>query len=132
MREYEAIFILAPTLDEEHTQAIIDSLRQAAEERGAEVANVDRWGRRRLAYPVKKHTDGQYVIFTLLADSNVALRELERRVRVSDSIIRFLAIRVDLERKRAEGRKRKKERRRTEPATPAPTEDSASREASHA
>ena len=132
MREYEAVFILAPTLDEEQTQAIIDSLRQAAEERGAEVANVDRWGRRRLAYPVKKHTDGQYVIFTVLADSNVALRELERRVRVSDSIIRFLAIRVDLERKRAEGRKRKKERRKTGPEAPAPAQGSASREASHA
>ncbi len=132
MREYEAIFILAPTLDEEQTQAIIDSLQQAAEERGAQVANVDRWGRRRLAYPVKKHRDGQYVIFTLLADSNVALRELERRVRVSDSIIRFLAIRVDLERKRAEGRKRKRERRKTKPEAAAPAPGSASREASHA
>jgi small subunit ribosomal protein S6 len=132
MREYEAIFVLAPTLDEEQTQAIIDSLRQAAEERQAEVANVDRWGRRRLAFPVKKHTDGQYVIFTLLSDSNDALRELERRVKVSDSIIRFLAIRVDLERKRAEGRKRKKERRKPEPETPEPARGSASQEASHA
>jgi small subunit ribosomal protein S6 len=132
MREYEAIFILAPTLDEEQAQTIIDSLRQAAEERGAEVANVDRWGRRRLAFPVKKHTDGKYVIFTLLADSNDAVLELERRIKVNDSIIRFLTVRVDLERKRAEGKKRKKERRRTEPETPAPAVGSASREASHA
>ena len=132
MREYEAIFILAPTLDEEQTQTIIDSLSQAAEERGAEVANVDRWGRRRLAFPVKKHKDGQFVIFTLRADSNDAVRELERRVKVSDSVIRFLTIRVDLERKRAAGRKRKKERRKTEPESPAPAEGSTSREASHA
>ena len=132
MREYEAIFILAPTLDEEQTQTIIDSLSQAAEERGAEVANVDRWGRRRLAFPVKKHKDGQFVIFTLRADSNDAVRELERRFKVSDSIIRFLTIRVDLERKRAEGRKKKKERRKAEPETPASAEGSASREASHA
>ena len=132
MREYEAIFILAPTLDEEQIQTIIDSLSQAAEERGAKVAKVDRWRRRRLAFPVKKHTDGHYVIFTLRADSDDAVRELERRVKVSDSIIRFLTIRVDLERKRAAGRKRKKERRRTEPETPAPAEGSTSREASHA
>ena len=132
MREYEAIFILAPTLDEEQTQTIIDSLSQAAEERGAEVANVDRWGRRRLAFPVKKHKDGQFVIFTLRADSDDAVRELERRVKVSDSVIRFLTIRVDLERKRAAGRKRKKERRKTEPESPAPAEGSTSREASHA
>lgn len=132
MREYEAIFVLAPTLSEEQTQAIIDSLVQSAEERGAEVANVDRWGRRRLAFPVKKHKEGQYVIFTLLADSIDAVRELERRVKVSDSIIRFLTIRVDLERKRAEGRKRKKERRKTEPAAAAPAKDSASQKASHA
>ena len=98
MREYEAIFVLAPTLSEEQTQAIIDNLTQAAEERGAEVANVDRWGRRRLAFPVKKFTEGQYVIFTLLADTIDAVREMERRVKVSDSIIRFLTIRVDLER----------------------------------
>ena len=132
MREYEAIFILAPTLDEEQIQTIIDSLSKAAEERGAEVANVDRWGRRRLAFPVKKHKDGHFVIFTLRADSNDAVRELERRFKVSDSIIRFLTIRVDLERKRAEGRKKKKERRKAEPETPAPAEGSASREASHA
>ena len=132
MREYESIFILAPTLDEEQTQSIIDSLSEAAEERGAEVANVDRWGRRRLAFPVKKHKDGQFVIFTLRADSNDAVRELERRVKVSDSIIRFLTIRVDLERKRAEGRRKKKERRKAEPETPAPAEGSAPREASHA
>ena len=132
MREYEAIFILAPTLDEEQAQTIIDSLSEAAKERGAEVANVDRWGRRRLAFPVKKHKDGQFVIFTLRADSNDAVRELERRVKVSDSIIRFLTIRVDLERKRAEGRKKKKERRKAEPEAPAPAEGSASREASHA
>lgn len=129
MREYEAVFILAPTLDEEQIQAIIDSLQQAAEERGAKVANVDRWGRRRLAFPVKKHTDGLYVIFTLLADTNHAVRELERRVKVSESIIRFLTIRVDLERKRAEGRKRRKERRRTEPAA---AKDAAPQDASHA
>lgn len=132
MREYEAIFILAPTLDEEQTQTIIDSLSEAAVERGAKVANVDRWGRRRLAFPVKKHKDGQFVIFTLQADSNDAVRELERRVKVSDSIIRFLTIRVDLERKRAAGRKKKKERRKAQPETPAPAEGSASREASHA
>ena len=132
MREYESIFILAPTLDEEQTQSIIDSLSEAAEERGAEVANVDRWGRRRLAFPVKKHKDGHFVIFTLRADSNDAVRELERRFKVSDSIIRFLTIRVDLERKRAEGRRKKKERRKAEPETPAPAEGSAPREASHA
>ena len=132
MREYEAIFVLAPTLSEEQAQAIIDNLTQAAVERGAKVANVDRWGRRRLAFPVKKFTEGQYVIFTLLADSIDAVREMERRVKVSDSIIRFLTILVDLERKRAEGRKRKKERRRTEPAATAPAENSASQEASHA
>ncbi len=132
MREYEAIFILAPTLDEEQIQTIIDSLSKAAEERGAEVANVDRWGRRRLAFPVKKHKDGHFVIFTLRADSNDAVRELERRFKVSDSIIRFLTIRVDLERKRAEGRRKKKERRKAEPETPAPAEGSAPREASHA
>ena len=132
MREYEAIFILAPTLDEEQIQTIIDSLSKAAEERGAEVANVDRWGRRRLAFPVKKHKDGHFVIFTLRADSNDAVRELERRFKVSDSIIRFLTIRVDLERKRAEGRRKKKERPKAQPETPAPAEGSAPQEASHA
>ena len=94
------------------------------------MANVDRWGRRRLAFPVKKHKEGQYVIFTLRSETIDAVREMERRVKVSESVIRFLTIRVDLERKRAEGRKRKKERLRNEPAAPAA--GSASQEASHA
>jgi len=71
-------------------------------------------GKRKLAYPIKRHTEGIYIIFTLEELSTEAVGELERRFKVSDSVIRFLTVRVDLDLKRAEKfkarRQRKKER----------------------
>ena len=115
MREYETVFILDPTLTDEQSQETINEFKKVAEDKGAEVVKVDDWGRRRLAFSVKKYNEGQYVIFTLHDESIDAVSELERRFKVSDSVIRFLSIRVDQERKRAEGRKKTKKGSKTDP-----------------
>ena len=114
MRRYEVAIVLAPTLTEDEVEQSTETFKKAAEEKGAQIAEIEQWGKRKLDYPIKKHTEGIYVIVTLEELSAEAVGELERRFKVSDSVIRFLTVRVDLDLKRAEKfkarRKEKKER----------------------
>jgi small subunit ribosomal protein S6 len=117
MRRYEVVFVLAPTLTEEEAEQTVDGFTKTAAEKGAKVLKVDHWGRRRLAFPVKNHHEGLYVILTLEESSVVAVAELERRFKVTDSVIRFLSVRTDLDAKRAEKfrtRRETRKRRRAE------------------
>ena len=114
MRQYETTFVLAPTLSAEEVEETVTSFTGVAEEKGAKVVNVDNWGKRRLAFPVKKHEDGFYVVLTLQGETVEAVTELERRFKVNDSVIRFLSIRVDEELKRAETSRLRRKRRSKE------------------
>lgn len=115
MRRYEAVFVLAPTLTEDEVKQSIETFRKAAEEKGATIIDVKEWGKRRLAYPIKKHTEGVYTILTLEERAAEAVNELERRFKVADSVIRFLTVRIDLDLKRADklkARREEKERKK--------------------
>jgi len=111
MRRYEVVFVLAPTLTEEEVDSQVDTFAKAAQEMGAEVANIDKWGKRRLAFPVQKHNDGYYTVLTLDEESGRAVAELERRFKVIDAVIRFLSVRVDEDLKRAQKFETRKEQR---------------------
>ncbi len=117
MRRYEVAIVLAPTLTEDEVEQSTETFKKAAEEKGAQIADIEQWGKRKLAYPIKKHTEGIYVIVTLEELSAEAVGELERRFKVSDSVIRFLTVRIDLDLKRAEKLKsrRKEKKGRTAP-----------------
>ncbi len=118
MRRYEVVVVLAPTLTEDEVEQSTETFKKAAEEKGAQIAEIEQWGKRKLAYPIKRHTEGIYIIFTLEELSSEAVGELERRFKVSDSVIRFLTVRVDLDLKRAAKFKarRKKKKERSGPA----------------
>ena len=119
MRRYELVFVLAPTLTEEEVDEQVDMYSKVAVDMGAEVADVDKWGKRRLAFPVQKHKDGFYTVLTLDEEGGVAIAELERRFKVSDAVIRFLAVRIDEELKRVqkfETRKEARQKRRSRAA----------------
>jgi small subunit ribosomal protein S6 len=93
---YETIFIATPGLTVEDESATISALSQVITEGGGEVTVADRMGRRRLAYPIKKFDEGIYV--RLLYDSGADVpKELERRIRLSDNILRGLTVRLTLE-----------------------------------
>ncbi len=116
MRRYEVVVILAPTLTEEEVDQSIETFQKIAEEKKAQIANVDNWGKRKLAYPINKHNEGIYIILTLEEPAAESVAELERRFKVMESVIRFLTIRVDLDLKRAEklkSRRKGKKRRKT-------------------
>jgi small subunit ribosomal protein S6 len=112
MRRYEIIFVLAPDLPDTDLEDTIDGYKVAAEEMGAKVLGVDKWIRRRLAFPVKKYTEATYVFLHVEEEQAKAVAELERRFRVSDSVIRFLTIRTDGTDKRIQKKIAHKEERR--------------------
>lgn len=111
MRVYELLFIVMPTEADEAVDALIEQLRGVAEERGATVTKIDKMGRRRLAYEIRvsptTYTDGNYVVLTI-EGSGSEIAELERRLRVTESVIRHITIRIDEDLKRAEKFKAKR------------------------
>jgi small subunit ribosomal protein S6 len=94
MRDYEVAFIAHPDLDESTLQALIEKAKGWVTGTGGQVMNVDIWGRRRLAYPIRKQKEGQYV-FLQTQMSAAATREIERNMRFSEQILRFLVTRAD-------------------------------------
>jgi small subunit ribosomal protein S6 len=94
MQTYETLFITHPTLTEDVERTTVDTLSQVVTDGGGTMVANERMGRRRLAYPIQKQTDGVYIRF--LYDSDAAVpKELERRIRLSDKILRVLTVRLE-------------------------------------
>lgn len=100
-RAYEVMFIVRPDLTEEDLDKLVATLQSHATGAGATVKNVEKMGKRRLAYDVKKFQEGQYILFTLGSDGK-AIHELERRLRVTEPVIKFITVRTDEEQQRLE------------------------------
>jgi len=98
-RTYEVMFIVRPDLQEEEMDKLLSTLETQATNAGATVRSMERMGKRRLAYLVRKFMDGFYVLLTVDADGKI-IHEIERRLRVSDPVIKFISVRVDEEQKR--------------------------------
>ena len=92
MRNYEAMYVLRPDLDEEQVNAAIEKFSEIITKNGGEVTKVEQWGKRRLAYEVQKLREGFYVLCNFAADTELP-KELERNFKISDQVIRYLVIR---------------------------------------
>ncbi len=98
-RTYEVMFIVRPDLAEEEMDKLISTFEQNVATTGATLKKLDRMGKRRLAYDVRTFSDGFYILLTVEA-SGEAVHEIERRLRVSEPVIKFLTVRIDQEQKR--------------------------------
>lgn len=92
MRAYELMVIVNTTLDDEAIDAQIKKIAELVTQRGAEIKNEDRWGRRRFAYEINHQHDGYYVVFTLVGGSE--LDQVERALRLADEIVRHKLFRL--------------------------------------
>jgi len=121
MRTYEVLFILSPQIAEEEATALITEFRSVAEKTGAKLKNEEAWGRRRLAYPIQKSTEGNYHLFVFESDGSLA--ELDRRMRNSDRVLRHIIVRTDEDLKRADKlAKRNPKKERVRPVAAATAE----------
>jgi small subunit ribosomal protein S6 len=110
-RLYDLIFICRPATPEEEINKVVATLEQATAERGGKVEKVERWGTRKLAYRVSKHREGIYVYLVLRSTQGEMIKELERRLKVSDPVIKYQTIRLDEELKRQQKLIRRRERK---------------------
>jgi len=99
LRVYEVMFIVRPDTAEEDVDKLIAGFTENVAKGGGVVKTVEKMGRRKLAYMVRKFNDGNYVLLTIEAGGAVVL-ELERRLRVTEPVIKFITVRIDEEEKR--------------------------------
>src|ERR1022692_1112841 len=111
MRIYEELFIAKPDAPDEEVDAFIEQMKTTVSNAGGTVDKVEKWGKRKLAYKVDRYREGAYVLFQFSAGPET-VKEFERRLRVSDLVIKFLTVRIDETLKRLEKRKKDRDKRR--------------------
>lgn len=123
MRIYELIYIVKPDIPEEEIDGVADLVREVIESGGGTVDKIDKWGKRRMAYRVQKYQDAIYVLVQYsLEDAEDLPKEIERRLRVADPVIKFMTVRIDEDLKRAAKLKAKRDKRaQRRPVVSAPT-----------
>ena len=123
-RLYDLIFICRPATPEEEVNKVVATLEHTIGEHGGKIEKLDRWGTRRLAYRVAKHREGFFVYMSIRSSHGEIIKELERRLKVSDPVIKYQTIRLDEELKRQQKlvhhRERRASRRPRKQAAPAP------------
>ena len=110
MRVYEELFIVKPDAVEEEVDGFIEQLKTLITNGKGTIDKVDKWGVRKLAYRVQKFAEGQYILIQFSA-SPEAVREIERRLRVADMVIKFITVRIDEKQKKIDKRKKAREKR---------------------
>ena len=122
-RTYEVMYIVDPETPVDRLTKLNEAVGKLIEKEGGTVVRMDDGGKRSLAYPINKKTEGFYILFEI-EGSGQEIAELERRMRVNDMIMRYITVRVDEDRKKADKMKAKREKRAALRAKFRPTEDS--------
>jgi small subunit ribosomal protein S6 len=133
-RIYELMFIVRPDMTDEDLDKLVSTLGTAVTTSNGTVKSVEKMGKRRLAYTVRKFHEGVYVLLTVEGGGTV-MHELERRLRVTEPVIKFLTVRIDEEQKRLDKIKAIRDARKkvsAQPAATAPAEEPAAAPAAEA
>ena len=120
MRSYELMYILDPKLDEDGSKALLVKIEELMSKQGVEIEKTESWGKRRLAYAIKGNWEGSYILSYLKAEPT-AISEMERRLRVTEGVLRFITVRTDeqqakLDRRKARGDEKSQARRQRKTA----------------
>ena len=100
-RIYEVVFIIDPATGEEDSTRLVENLQKIVTDQGGAITKSESMGRRQLAYKIGRNTEGHFMLFEIEGTGG-EIAELERRMRVSDQVMRYLTVRVDEDRRRAE------------------------------
>ena len=91
---YESIMVVRPSLTDEETDRLVNKMKAVLEKSGATLLKAESWGKKRLAYEVKRERKGTYIYFNFQSDGH-AIGELERSYRIEDSVIKFLTVKQE-------------------------------------
>ncbi|MEJ2110497.1 MAG: 30S ribosomal protein S6 [Acidobacteriota bacterium] len=127
MRNYEVVFVAAPTLSSEELEEFINHAQSVIEGKNGKVVKIDNWGKKSLAYKIKRFREGYYVVLTIEGDGS-GIAELERRFRVTDFVLRFISVRIDEALKRSEKIKAARQRKSSTQTPPIPSQKAESEE----
>ena len=94
MRHYETVFIINPDLDESQTNGVVEGVKVAIESGGGKVLKVDPWGKKKLAYAVKQHNDGYYVLI-VFESSPESVTQLNGHYRITERIIKHIIVQFE-------------------------------------
>ena len=122
-RLYDLIYIVRPATPEDEIKKVEHTVEHACTEKGAKIEKSEHWGTRKLAYRVAKHREGIYIYFQIRTTHGELIAEIERRLKVQDSVIKYLTIRLDEDLKRQKklvAIRDKRAARRPKRPTPAP------------
>jgi small subunit ribosomal protein S6 len=122
MRIYEELFIVRPDATPEEVDPFVEQLKNVITHTGGTLDKADKWGVRKLAYRVLKYNEGQFILLQFKAQPDT-VKEIERRLRVADLVLKFITVRIDEKLKRIEKRRRARDKRasrRPAPASPPP------------
>ena len=108
MRQYETAFLITPKLEEEETEQLIEKMAEVVKKKKGKMVNIEKWGKRRLAYPIDKLDEAVYVFFHYEGDPDIP-QELQRRFRQTETVLRYLTLKKDAQ---IQPRKKKKTGRR--------------------
>jgi small subunit ribosomal protein S6 len=108
MRHYETAFLITPKLDEEETEKLIQKMADIVAKKKGKMIKIDKWGKKKLAYPVEKHNEAFYVFFHYEGEPDIP-SELERRFRQTESVLRYLTLRKEVQ---AMAKKKRKVKRK--------------------
>jgi small subunit ribosomal protein S6 len=119
MRVYEELFILKPDTVEEEVDGFVEQIQQVITTGKGTVDKTDKWGVRKLAYRVQKYNEGLYVLIQFSSTPDL-VKEVERRMRVADQVIKFITVRIDEKQKKIEKRKKARDKRAARRPAPPP------------
>lgn len=94
MRDYELVVVINPEVTEENLPGTVEKIGRWVTEKGGAITQVDQWGKRKLAYPIKRCTEGNYVLTRFQAEPELAA-ELEANLETSEEVLRYLLVRVE-------------------------------------
>lgn len=120
-RSYEVMYILRPDLAEDELDKIVTTMEHNVETAGGSLKNTERMGKRRLAYTVRKFNDGLFVLMTIEGEGKM-VAEVERRLRVSEPVIKFITVRIDEKQKKLDKIRALRATRVKRSTIPVPTE----------
>jgi small subunit ribosomal protein S6 len=118
-RVYEELFIVKPDTPEEEVDGFVEQIKAIITDGKGTVDKVDRWGMRKLAYRVQKFAEGNYTLIQFSSTPEL-VHEVERRMRVSDLVIKFITVRIDEKIKKIEKRKKARDKRAARRPAPMP------------